>query len=147
MKEDQQIVFAYYYKEEFKGFRADTFNTISQLHPKIYTYSKEQVQTVIENIKQGCNKIGTAFAKILAGRVLVNADGNEVDGNALVEHLSHTEKTFREWGEFEIRVIPFVSGEEFYSLGEGEEWKIKQILDNLESAIEIHKFKVIDNEN
>lgn len=145
--EDQTIVFAYWKDNEFKGFRADTFNTISQTQPKIYTYSRQQVDTVIVNIREGCSRMGTSFAKILAGKNLVSSEGNAIDGDELVSHLSKTEQTFRDWNEFEVRVHPFVSREEFYSLGEGDEWKKDKILKELEPAIEVHKFKIVENEN
>lgn len=145
--EDQPIVFAYYKDDVFKGFRADTFNTISEEYPKIYNYSKEQVDIVKTNVQQGCNKVGTGFAKLLKDKMLVSTSGNSVDGDELVEHLSKTEKTFQEWREFELRVLPFVSREEWYELGEGDEWKKKEIISNLKPAIEIIKFKIVDNPN
>lgn len=118
--DSKSIIFVYYKDDKLMGFRADTFNTITKNRPKVYSYSKDQVDVVIENIKQGC----------------------------LVRHLSKTEETFRQWNEFEMRVhVISISGEEFYSYGEGEEWKRDQILNNLEPAIETYKFKIIDNEN
>lgn len=145
--ESQPIVFAYWKDNEFKGFRADTFNTISEEHPKIYTFSRSQVDGIIGSVKQGCARSGTSFAKALFGSRVLTTDGTELANNAIVEHLSKTEQTFRDWNEFELRVHPFVSREEFYSLGEGDEWKRDQIIKDLKPAIETHKFKIVENEN
>lgn len=143
------IIFCYYKDGEYMGNRCDTFNTISKEYAKIYQFSREQVDIVLSNIKSGCNRVGKSLAQAIKAKdvPVVNIEGQTL-GDVLLDHLSKTEDTFREWGEFEIRVIPFPKVEEWYELqGEGEEWKRKQFIENLEPAIEIHKFKVIENEN
>ena len=46
----QSIVFAFYKNDQLLGYRLDTIGSIGMKDPKIYTYSKEQVQTVLGNI-------------------------------------------------------------------------------------------------
>jgi len=145
---EQPIVFAYWKDDEFKGFRADTFNTISKKSPKIYLYTKKQVEIVINNVKSGCNQAGTKFMKELLNSkaTVINTTGEDLN-DLLVGHLSRTEQKFREWKTFELRVHPFTSPEEFYSLREGDEWKLNKYLTELEPALEVHKFQILENEN
>lgn len=132
--EGTPIVFAYWKDNKFKGFRVDTFNTIGE-YPKIYGYSPSQVETVISNIKDGCNNVGTKLGKVLTG----------TSDNDLVQHLSTTEKTFRNWQEFEVRVHPFIGREEDFSYP--EKWKLDAEISNLKPAIETYKIKILDYEN
>ncbi len=136
----KSIVFAYWKDNQLLGFRQDTFNTIGE-SPKIYTYSKEQVETVLNNVKGGCNKAGTSFMKTLFNQENVVCNQKE-DAFSLV---SSTEKKFREWGEFEVRVHPFLDRDENYNYP--EKWKMDVEIKNLQDAIEVHKFKIMENEN
>jgi hypothetical protein len=143
MENKQYIVFAYWVNGELKGFRADTFNTITQDWAKIYKYSREQVDTVLNNVKSGCNRSGTAFMKTLTGSdkfMFANADPNDA-----LDQITQTENTLREWGEFEIRVHPFLPLENEWDYPEN--WKIKAEIANLKEAIEVHKFKILEHEN
>lgn len=146
----QPIVFAFYKDGELKGFRADTFGTLSMKYPKIYMYSKHQVEIVLSNVRAACNKVGSSFlAKIFEiGTVAVNSEGDAFETNA-VDHVSRSEQQLRDWNEFEVRVIPFISPEEFYSysMGSGEEWKKNKVLSELDAPIETHKFRIVENEN
>ena len=147
-KNRKPIVFAYWCNNEFQGFRADTFNTISKKYAKVYSFSREQVDIVLENIKSGCNKVGKSFAQAIKDKDIpvMNMEGQALE-DVLLNHLSKTEDTFREWGEFEIRVIPInCSVEEMYEIFQ-EEWKISQFISNLPPALEIHKFKIMESEN
>jgi hypothetical protein len=147
--ENQQIVFAYYYKGEFKGFRADTFNTISTRYPKVYTYSPEQVRIVMDNVLESCNNTGKSFFTNLSKLTptVITAEGAETDINTVIDHVSKTELTFREWGEFEVRVHPFSNAEEFFNIEKSEEWKLDKLLSELQPALETRKFKIVQNEN
>jgi len=139
----QPIVFAFLKDNKLQVFRADTFNTITQDFAKIYHYSPSQVEIVLNNVRNGCNNMGTNLMKFLAGKENIQfANG---DKNDAIDHLSATEKKMRRWGEFEVRVHPFIGYEEDYTYP--EKWKIQAEIANLQDAIEIHKFKVIDNEN
>jgi hypothetical protein len=143
MEEKQFIVFAYWVKGELKGFRADTFNTITQDWAKIYQYSPRQVEIVLDSVKNGMNKQGTAFMRMLVGNdrfKFVNADPKDA-----LDQVSSTESQLREWGEFELRVHPFIGYDEGYQYP--ERWKIKTEIASLRDAIEVHKFKIIENEN
>lgn len=145
---ENPIVFAYYHNGEFQGFRADTFNTISKDYAKIYSFSREQVDTVLSNVKNACNRVGTAIAESIKknNMPVVNSQGQDLR-DVLLTHLSKTEETLRNWGEFEIRVHNFPKGGEFNELGEGDEWKREEFIRDLEPAIEVHKFKVMEFEN
>ncbi len=143
----QSIVFAYWKDGQLMGFRADTFGTIHK-HPKIYTYSEEQVQIVLDNTKYSCNSAGTAFMKMLAdkGAQVINGNtGEEVEDDFLVSHVSKTEKQLIEWGDFELRVHPFIDMEDSYMYP--ELWKVDAEINNLKDAIGIHKFKVLKDGN
>lgn len=139
----QPIVFAFWKNNKLQGFRADTFNTITQDFAKIYHYSPRQVQVVLDNVKSGCNNVGTRLMKRLTG--IEGIEFANGDSNDAVDHLSATEKKMREWGEFEVRVHPFIGLEEGYTYP--EKWKIQAEIANLQDAIEVHKFKVVENEN
>jgi len=145
---ENPIVFAYYYNGEFQGFRSDTFNTISKDYAKVYSFSREQVDTVLDGVKSGCNRAGKALMELIRDREVsvINGEGSQF-GDVLLEHVSKTEDMIRSWGEFELRVIPFPKAQEFQEFGEGDEWKRAQFIENLEAPIEVHKFKVVDFEN
>lgn len=59
-EEYKSIVFAYWVNGELKGFRADTFGTILK-YPKIYGYSKDQIEVVLNSTRDMLNGSGTAF--------------------------------------------------------------------------------------
>lgn len=139
----QSIVFAFWVKDELKGFRADTFNTITKDWAKIYTYSPNQVRIVLDGVKSACNRDGTQFMKKLMN--LENVYFANADPNVAVDQISESENELRGWGEFEVRVHPFLDRDETGSYP--EKWKIQAAIASLEDAIEVHKFKVVDNEN
>jgi len=59
-----------------------------------------------------------------------------------------TEHSLEDWGEFELRVVPFCSRQEWSEMSqEGEEYKKKAFLDNPQEPIEVHKFKTVNQEN
>lgn len=137
---NQSIVFAIWKDNTLIGFRSDTFNTITDNQPKIYTYSKEQIDTVLEGIKQTLNRVGTSFAKIIKeSGIETNVEGD------LIKHISEHERNLIELKEFEVRVHPFIDKEDIWT--NPEQWKIDSEIANLKEAIEVHKFKVLDFSN
>lgn len=70
--EKQPILFAIYKNNEFQGFRQDTFGTIGKEWGKIYTYSKEQVDTVLRNIESAFKE--PSFGKFLGSTVIQEAE-------------------------------------------------------------------------
>lgn len=147
--ENKEIVFATYKGEELIGYRADTFGTLSLTHPKIYNYSKEQVDIILKNVKSELNHSGSNFLKSLMSRyttVAMTTTGQELSMEGVAGRVLTQEEELRELGEFEVRVIPFpMTREEWYGLGEGDEWKRKSALENLSPAVEVHKFKTLTN--
>jgi hypothetical protein len=144
MEENKQsIVFAFWVNGTLKGFRQDTFNTIGMDWAKIYTYSPSQVETVLDGIKSGLNKTGTSLMKFLMGNEKYHFANTEAD--QVLEQMSSTEDEMRSWGEFEVRVHPFIDREEDYTYP--EKWKIQAEINNLREAIETYRFKIIENEN
>jgi len=145
----QAIVFAYWVNNEFMGFRADTFGTISKEHPKIYGYSENQVKIITDNVKSELSRAGTGFIKKLAekGASFQNQEGDNFESNSIVEHVSKNEQQLREWGKdgFEIRVHPFLEKDE--EGGYPEKWKMDIEINNLKDPLEIYKFKLAENEN
>lgn len=133
---ETEIVFAFYKEGNFQGFRADTFNTISKTYAKPYLYSKGQVETVLKNVKNGMNRNGTSFLEILMDKYGVEQEA--------VEHVIKSESQMRDWKDFEVRVLP-VKVNDLEDLLE-EEWKLNVWLSKVE-PIEVHKFKLIENEN
>jgi hypothetical protein len=126
------IVFAYWKGEELMGFRADTFGTISMTHPKIYSFSQEQVETVINNTRSSLNWSGSNFMKLL--------ESKGYNDQPIFEHTSNTERTLRSWKEFEVRVHPFIEST-------SDEILMKVAIDNLKAPIQCFKFVIPDCEN
>jgi hypothetical protein len=147
----QQVIFATYKDGELQGFRADSFGTLSKDYPKIYGYTPEQVQVVLDNVKSELNRAGSTFFKVLSGKNTVaisTQSGEEIAMDSVIDRVAKQEDKLRQLGEFEVRVIPFTEDRtSWYGLGEGDEWKRKQILDNLPEPLEVHKFRTVDNEN
>jgi len=144
--EKQSIIFGYYVNGTLKGFRKDTFGNLSMNHPKIYIYSKEQIDAIKENVKIELSWGGSSFIKSLSNDVqLVNYEGNPVDVSGTIDNLHSSEEEKRNWGEFELRVIPFISKEDTFTYP--EQWKIDAALASLENPLEIHKFMVPKDEN
>lgn len=139
---NQPIVFGFYVKDELKGFRADTMGTLSMTQPKIYHYSKEQVEIVLGNVRGNMNKQGTSFMKFLAGGNFTFINANKVEA---VESIDSAEDEIRSWGEFEMRVLPFIGYDGDW--GYPEQWKVKAAIAELKEPIEVHKFKILDHEN
>jgi len=143
--EDKKCVFATFVNGELKGFRADTFGTLSLKHPKIYGYSPSQVETIKKNVKLELNKAGTSFMKTLLGikgATPMNAEEQLLDGGAIIEQVEKAEDERRSWGEIELRVYEIPFGYDEY-----EEWKMEAFNNNLPEPLETHKFTTIENEN
>jgi hypothetical protein len=144
-------VFATYKGDTLIGYRQDTFGTTGKTWAKVYGYSAEQVDIILKNVKSEMNHSGSSLLKMLASmsNVAVNAStGESIAMSSAVEQVVKQEAALRELEEFELRVLPFpVSAEEFYGLGEGDEWRKNQILEELESVepLEVYKFKVTSN--
>lgn len=99
------IVFGHYKNGELLGYRADTFGTLTKRLPKIYTYSPEQVETILKNIKSTLGEkkpsLGEALEKM--GTVFINQDGQEI-GNVLKEAEEKIYQQGQEARAFEVRV-------------------------------------------
>lgn len=107
----QSIVFAHYKKDEhgkdvLLGYRQDTFGTLGTKWAKIYTYSKEQVETVLKGIDYNLGEqkpsLGEALKKM--GAVVMNKEGN-----VLLDKMIESEKKIyqdaQDAGAFEVRVL------------------------------------------
>lgn len=104
----QAIVFAFYKNNQLLGYRLDTVGSIGFEYPKIYHYSPEQVQTVLENIQY-------------------NINGTKSLGKALgVPAIFEREKAIKEFlteeKAFEVRVLkcPEYIYEEYFDVKEAK---------------------------
>lgn len=87
----QSILFAIYKNNEFQGFRQDTFGTIGKDYGKIYMYSPEQIEIVLNNIKSNLTSNKTI------GDVLGNPD--------IAKAERRINKEIRDKVVFDVRVI------------------------------------------
>jgi len=99
---EQSIVFAFYKNDELIGYRQDTCGTIGLDFAKIYTYSKEQVATVLENINYNVQH------KEGYGKALENAYKDKIDKN-VTDIISNAEEKvhylLQDKKAFEVRVL------------------------------------------
>lgn len=151
METSQTVAFATYKDNKLVGYRQDTFGTLGKTWFKPYSYNPEQVDTILKNVKAEMNHAGTEFMKALAGMnthaININS-GDKITMSSVVEKVLKQENELRELGEFEIRVLPLsIDRDTWYGLGEGDEWRKNQILEELQSVepLEIHKFQVVSN--
>lgn len=150
LKDKQACIFGYYVNGELKGFRADTFGTLSMNEPKIYYYTPEQVDTIRKNTQYELSRSGTKFMKYLLGGgefkgQAMNMQGQKLDNQNVIDQVSKTEEEKRSWGNFEVRVFPFIPHEEEYSYP--EQWKVDAKLKSLDEPLEVLKFTTIEHEN
>ena len=145
-EEKQPIIFGYYVNNILKGFRADSFGTLSMDSPKIYSYSEKQVNIILENARDEMNASSSRFLKMLFNENTqpYNMEGQALDKDKIIRLVENREKE-KKWEEFELHVIPFINYEEGYIYP--EKWKIEAALASLQEPLEIHKFKTIDNQN
>lgn len=137
----KSICFAFYKGDKLIGYRQDTVGSIGD-NPKIYSYSRSQVETVLKNINYNVNNptgIGVALAKALGS-------SPESDLLASVEKDVHEELQGKQ--AFEVRVVECPDYEHddeglvilgSYPYGAMEEWK--QYPQNHE-VIEVHYFSI-----
>lgn len=146
---EQPIVFAYYVNGELMGFRADSFGSLSLKRPKIYHYTESQVDVIKNNTKNELSKSGTSFMKYLFEKndkfTPMNMNGDTLEKSSIVSQIEKTEDEKREWGEFELRIIPFIGYEQDWEYP--EQWKIDAEIANLKSPLEVHKFTTLNFEN
>lgn len=104
----QAIVFAFYKNDQLLGYRLDTVGSIGFENPKIYHYSTEQVQTVLDNIQY--NITGTKSL------------GKALGVPALFEREKAIKEFLREEKAFEVRVIkcPDYIREKEFNVEKGE---------------------------
>jgi hypothetical protein len=147
----QTVVFGTFKGNQLIGFRCDTMGSLSKTWAKPYSYTKEQVDIIRSNVKAEMNHAGTEFMKALAGMnthaININS-GDQISMSSVVDRVLKQENELRELEEFEVRVLPMsVTREQWYELGEGDEWRKNQILEELESVepLEVYKFKVTSN--
>lgn len=115
LNDKQAIAFAFYKNGELMGYRQDTVGTIG-MHPKIYTYSKEQVDIVLSNVNSNI-KNPDGFGKALAS-VLGKSKETTILSNA--ERNVHNK--LQEAKAFEVRVVkaPAYEYTEYYSEAAGK---------------------------
>ena len=96
---DKAIAFAFYKNNELIGYRLDTVGSIRLDPPKIYHYSKEQVEIVLNNINH--NVISPeGFGELL----------KKINGDApIVKMVANTEQEMydmlQDQRAFEVRVV------------------------------------------
>ena len=102
----QSIVFAHYKNDELLGYRCDTFGTILKNSAKIYTYSKDQVETVIKNINYTLGEKKPNLGDVLTKQGIEAVDMN---GNPINSLISKREEEIYQQGQdagaFEVRVL------------------------------------------
>lgn len=145
---EQPIVFAYYVNGELMGFRADSFGSLSMKRPKIYHYTENQVNIIKDNTKHELSKGGTSLMKFLFEKksfTPMNMEGEILESSSIVSQVEKMEDEKRNWGEFELRIIPFIGYEVDWEYP--EQWKIDAEIANLKEPLEIHKFTTLKDEN
>jgi hypothetical protein len=150
LKDKQACIFGYYVDGILKGFRADSFGTLSLTNPKIYYYTKEQVETIRKNTQYELSNSGTKFMKYLLGGgefkgQAMSTQGQAIDNKSVIDQVSKTEQEKRNWGHFEVRVLPFIPYEEGYTYP--EKWKVEAALKSLEEPLEVLQFMTVEHEN
>ncbi len=91
MESKVPIAFAFYKNDVLIGYRLDTIGTIKLSPPKIYYYSKSQVETVLHNIQHNVlNKEG--FGKALGVKFLEETEES-------IHNMLQDERAF------EVRVV------------------------------------------
>lgn len=150
--EEQYVAFGHYKNGELLGWRADTFGTLSMTEPKLYVYSKEQVETVLKNIRYTLGE-----KKMTLGSVLSKI-GADPETCKLIEQAEN--KIYEQGQEaraFEVRVVkaPAKIAEREFDVATAT-WKesypeydmpaIKLWLENIEDQeiIETHYFTLND---
>lgn len=136
----KSIIFAVYKDDVLQGYRQDTFGTLGLNGAKIYTYSKEQIQTVLKNICSNLNE-KSRLGDFLGSKTIANAEkeihekvknmcGFEV--RVLEGPVKYYDRNFNvKTAQWEEDQFPHYKTEE-----------IQQILNNPENQkiIETHKF-------
>jgi hypothetical protein len=134
----QSIVFAFYKDGKLKGFRQDTMGSVGA-HAKIYSYSEDQVRTVLTNIFHNIEEI----QKTTEEKVKEIAESVE-DGNQMVVALksifAKSSNQLKDFGEFEVRVLPCPSKIDVFTYP--DEAMLEWLSAPLPEPIEVHKFKV-----
>lgn len=98
--EEQYIAFAHYKGDQLLGYRADTFGTLHMTEPKLYVYSKEQVEIVLKGVRYSLGErketLGSVLAKI----------GADPEACKLIEDAeSKIYEQGQEARAFEVRVV------------------------------------------
>jgi len=103
---NQSIVFAHYKNNELLGYIADTFGTLLKDAAKIYTYSPEQVETVLKNINYTLGEKKENLGEVLTKQGIEAVD---MQGNSLNSFITQREeeiyKQGQDAGAFEVRVL------------------------------------------
>lgn len=152
---EKSCVFALYRNGEFQGFRQDTFGTIGKDWGKIYGYSKEQVEIVIQGTEYNL-KGNTGLGKVLKK---LGADPDLMDEISKKEEETF-EKNYKD-ASFELRVLegPTPEYEKEFNIEkakyvtssfpsyDGE--KLRELYSNPDSAeiLEVHKFSLFGQLN
>jgi hydroxypyruvate isomerase len=128
----QPIIFSYWHKNKLQGYIADDFGTITQHKPKVFHDCDDDIDVVIETVQSVmCNKYSAMSKQLLVAGLI-----REEERHKMYESTLRTQNTVRSWKNFEVKMHPFNTK----ALPEME-------LKNLQKAIEVYKFKVVENEN
>lgn len=117
MKDSTPIAFAYYKDGKLIGYRADTAGTISKTSPKIYHYSKKQVETVLENIEYNVkNSKGI-------GDALLEVYGENPVATLLAKKELEVHELLQDKRAFKIRVVEAPEKEKEFNV-ETAQWEV-----------------------
>lgn len=134
----QPIVFAFYKDNKLKGFRQDTVGTVG-LSAKIYSYSEDQVKTVLNNVFNNIEEVHKTTEQKFEDIANEAASGNQI--LATVSSIFRkTSNKLVEFGEFEVRVLPCPPKKSVFE--NDDEAFIDWLQKPLPDPIEIHTFKV-----
>lgn len=92
------IVFAFYKNDRLIGYRLDTIGTIGLEYPKIYTYSKEQVEIVLKNINHN------VLSASGIGETLMSKTNNPI-AKLIMNREKEVNELLNDEKVFEVRVL------------------------------------------
>lgn len=102
----KSIVFAHYKNGELLGYRADTLGTLVRDFPKIYPYSKEQVDIVLRGIHSTLGEKKPGLGELLEkmGAVVITSEGS-CSPNIITQAEDKIYQDGQDAGAFEVRIL------------------------------------------
>lgn len=134
----QSIVFGFYKDGKLKGFRQDTMGSIGA-YAKIYSYSEDQVNTVLQNIFNNIEEVQKSTEDRVAEIVEEVENGNQVL-TTVRNIFSKCSNQLKDLGEFEVRVLSCPEKIDVFTYP--DEAMLDWLSKPLPEPIEVHKFKV-----